>query len=1144
MNNKTSSHLIIRVNKMFLLYIIGTLSCISSSYCHTTNKVLILYSNYTIKEEIDSLSQIIKLGGNVVDVIPIERLSSDALNNVRMVIYHRSDTTDVDKLESKLSECLIPYVENGGNLLLTMDGVRLLNCWNIEPQLLDVEYQDATDGGYGRPLGYHGYREHPIYEGLFGGAYVWKALEDHKARTIGFSGSHLPLAKGAKVLGVNWAYIHYHEDRKIIWETPIGKGKVLTIGGYLYFSKLNANRSTLFKFMDNVIDYLCESRKFKSRSKSWAYDSILVKKTVLSNFNIPLKGENSWKPGMSAMAKSQKTSQKNYWNVAGQQILAMGMETGNIKEIWIHPIMALRDMSVGIKYKTVDNVIWMDTRESYMVRCPEYLERNFLLNDNYHFKEIINVSPSQPLLAINYSWDDPNIEEVYISYTSNLRLMWPYSLNATGTLNYSIEQNGAVTAVFDSQRELNVMTVFDRKPILVKDGMYDFTNRNIVNFKQKIAQDKQVSFLYKFSGNEGKLNFYLSGGENGLNKTAKVLKGAIGNSQKIYKSSCKYYKDFNDKFLTIESDDSLFNMAYRWALISVDKFFAHTPSIGKSMMSGYCTTARGWNGGHKVSGRPGYAWYFGRDTEFTGIAMNNYGDYDKVKDILLTFGKYQDPDGKVYHELTTSGSVHYDASDSTPLYIVLAGNYLRKTGDIEFIKSQWKNLKKALSFCYSTDTDGDGLIENTNVGHGWQEGWQLHGAHTEVYLAAIWTQALKEIAYMASILGDQKLEESSCRDMLKCQKNINNNFWNDSIKFYNHGLMKDGTYQQQKCVLGGTPVMFGLADKDKAYETARNFSSKYYSTDWGVRMVGYNSPYYFLGGYNYGNIWPFHTGCAALAEYGAGLRFQGFRHAYGTLRLFDTWDYGNIAEVILGDKLEFTGICPHQQWSSSMNVLPLYVGMLGVKTDALKDSMTLSPAFPADWSYAHVKNIKVADKRVHMDYTRKDNCYRYVLKTDKNSSVNLNFSSILPLATNVEKVMINGISVPFSVKHEVQNVCVSIGSMVLEKEKEIFIHCNGGVAVLLNLKPLVNGMLDDGIKIEGEFYNKNTGAYTLKLAGLKGKSYEIGMYVQSEITDINGATLVKQNGNHYTFRIDIPKIGDEPFVDHSIELKIKDKNSN
>lgn len=125
-----------------------------------------------------------------------------------------------------------------------------------------------------------------------------------------------------------------------------------------------------------------------------------------------------------------------------------------------------------------------------------------------------------------------------------------------------------------------------------------------------------------------------------------MLASNAGQLPDLYRRAAGYYDGFADNYVSIESSDTAFNQAYRWALVSVDKFFAHSPSLGKSLMSGYWTTSRGWNGGHAVSGRPGYAWYFGRDTEFTGLAMNAYGAADKVKDILLTFGKFQSPDGK------------------------------------------------------------------------------------------------------------------------------------------------------------------------------------------------------------------------------------------------------------------------------------------------------------------------------------------------------------------------------------------------------------------------------------------------------------------------------------------------------------------
>ena len=225
--------------------------------CNPASKnVLILSSSHTVQAEIDSLAQILLEEGKQVNILAIDELTTEFLENNQTVVYHRSDSSSIEQSEIDLKELLVPFVEKGGSLLLSMESVRLLNVWGIEPQPLEVEYQDAKDYGFGRAVGFHGYREHPIYEKLFGGAYVWKAKVDNFARTLGFSSENIPQAEGSKVLGINWAYIHYHEDRKLIWETPIGKGKILAIGGYMYFSEPNVNRSTLLIFTNNVIDYL------------------------------------------------------------------------------------------------------------------------------------------------------------------------------------------------------------------------------------------------------------------------------------------------------------------------------------------------------------------------------------------------------------------------------------------------------------------------------------------------------------------------------------------------------------------------------------------------------------------------------------------------------------------------------------------------------------------------------------------------------------------------------------------------------------------------------------------------------------------------------------------------------------------------
>ena len=77
--------------------------------------------------------------------------------------------------------------------------------------------------------------------------------------------------------------------------------------------------------------------------------------------------------------------------------------------------------------------------------------------------------------------------------------------------------------------------------------------------------------------------------------------------------------------------------------------------------------------------------------------------------------------GKVLHEtrkgeMAALGEVpfgrYYGSIDATPLFVVLAGAYYERTGDLGFARSIWPNVERALSWIdHYGDLDGDGFIE-------------------------------------------------------------------------------------------------------------------------------------------------------------------------------------------------------------------------------------------------------------------------------------------------------------------------------------------------------------------------------------------------------------------------------------------------
>src|ERR1700723_1523287 len=87
-------------------------------------------------------------------------------------------------------------------------------------------------------------------------------------------------------------------------------------------------------------------------------------------------------------------------------------------------------------------------------------------------------------------------------------------------------------------------------------------------------------------------------------------------------------------------------------------------------------------------------------------------------------------------------------------------DYLRISGDTQFIQANWDAIQKSWTFETSHDSDGDGIYENTE-GSGWVESWPPGMPHQEIYLAALDQQASTAFAEIAKATGNPQLAEDA-----------------------------------------------------------------------------------------------------------------------------------------------------------------------------------------------------------------------------------------------------------------------------------------------------------------------------------------------------------------------------------------------
>lgn len=1009
--------------------------------------------------------------------------------------YHRPDSTNLLKqeLNPEFIATLKNFISKGGKLFLTLDAVKLINELGLETQPIQISHAQAVDDGYGRKLGIHAFRSHPIFNGLHGGAYIFSPYQDQTVRQLGYFDQTIP---NGKVIAIDWSYITFKENSKIVLEYNLGKGKVLAVGAYTNYSMKNWNRVHLELFTKNCLDYLAE--KFdKEKKYYWNYkpNQVLHFDTSIENSQpLIFTQSKKWNINPAEVKITREKGTNNFWNVAGQRMLVMGKENGGVDEIWAHPFMALRDYEVGIEEK--DSVRWLKNLSPQIEVRPESFVRVYNI-DSKKLKEIVTASISKPIAVLHYEYDGADPIKLVIKFKSNLRYMWPYSEKVLGSINYNWNEKLNAFIVKDESGDFVTLIGANKKPYEKIIGKYESFHKTNNTFYGDRTEKFQVGGLASFKiGALENLDIIIAASNEGLTQTAKEYSNVILTPEKVFAEASNYANEFFKNSLMITSPDKNFNEGYRWALIGADRFFVNTPGVGKSLVAGYSTTASGWDGGHKVNGRPGYGWYFGRDGCWSGFALLDYGDYDKVKSILEFFNKYQDLSGKIFHELTTSGAVHYDASDSTPLYIILAGKYLHHTGDVKFIKQNWLHIKKAIDYCYSTDTDGDHLIENTNVGHGWVEGGGLYTAHTEVYLAACWSAALREASYMAEQIGLSAERRTYSDEFERVKKITNTDFWNEQENFLSFSKLKDGKFNSEKTVLAAVPVYFNMLDSIKAKKIVDAYAENYFSSDWGVRILREDSPIFNPRGYHTGSVWPLFTGWAALAEYQNGNYFQGYSHIMNNLMVYKNWQLGFVEEVLNGAEYKPGGVCPHQAWSETMVLQPAIEGMLGLEVDAANNKIKFSPRLPADWSSIKVERIKIGRHFINFSMNRSSGKTFYDFSSSSSKQLMIDFNPTLPLGIKIVKAMIN--SKPITIEQS-NNGIIHL-SFKLGKTAKVVIEFTGGISVLPVVSHPMPNDKSEGFRILSDKLEGD--AYLVEVQGISGTTQTLEVYRNGKIEKV------------------------------------------
>ena len=247
------------------------------------------------------------------------------------------------------------------------------------------------------------------------------------------------------------------------------------------------------------------------------------------------------------------------------------------------------------------------------------------------------------------------------------------------------------------------------------------------------------------------------------------------------------------------------------------------------------------------------------------------------------------------------------------------------------------------------------------------------------------------------------------------------------------------------------------------------------------------------------------------------------------------WSAGSIEETLNGDVFIPNGVCSHQCWSETMVLQPAIEGMLGLKPDALKSRLELSPYFPWNWAFSSVRNIRMNDALVHLDMKRSKGLTTYALTSNKAIDIALN--PVFPLNTLVKSVRINGKKVQASKIVKPGGLLLKLSFLSIQGENLVEVETDGGIGILPIISFPQPGDTSTGIQVISETVLGKK--YMAEVSGRPSMTYEIPLYNKEVIKKITGAKLIKKDGDITTLEIKLDSPGNQRYVNQKIEIEFE-----